>query len=48
MAGAEHPHIAALAQVSKQSTAGADFERGLSILLAGVKSLGTDNWTAVD
>lgn len=41
LAGAEHPHIAALAQVSQQSTAAADFERGLNILLAGVKSLGS-------
>lgn len=48
LAGAEHPQIAALAQVSQQSTAAADFERGLSILLAGIKSLGTDNRTAVD
>ncbi len=40
LAGAEHPHVAALAQVSRQSTAAADFERGLDILLAGVESLG--------
>lgn len=40
LAGAEHPHIAALAQVSQRSTAAADFERGLGILLAGIKSLG--------
>ncbi|HTQ20527.1 TetR/AcrR family transcriptional regulator [Mycobacterium sp.] len=40
LAGAEHPHIAALAQTSQQSTAVADFERGLGILLAGVESLG--------
>jgi hypothetical protein len=48
LAGTEHPHIAALAQVSQQSTAAADFERGLSILLAGIKSLGSANRTAVD
>lgn len=41
LAGADHPHIAALAQVSQQSTAAADFERGLNILLAGIKSLGS-------
>jgi hypothetical protein len=40
LAGAEHPHIAALAQISQQSTAVADFQRGLDILLAGVESLG--------
>lgn len=40
LAGAEHPHIAALAQTSQASTAVADFERGLDILLAGVESLG--------
>lgn len=40
LAGDEHPHIAALAQTSQQSTTGADFERGLDILLAGVESLG--------
>lgn len=41
LAGAEHPHIAALAQVSQRSTAAADFARGLDILLAGIKSLGS-------
>jgi AcrR family transcriptional regulator len=40
LAGAEHPHIAALAQTSQQSTAVADFQRGLEILLAGIESLG--------
>jgi AcrR family transcriptional regulator len=48
LAGAEHPHIAALAQVSRESTATADFARGLSILLAGIKSLGSGHRTAVD
>lgn len=38
LAGAEHPHIAALAQTSQHSTAVADFERGLDILLAGIES----------
>jgi AcrR family transcriptional regulator len=36
LAGTEHPHIAALAQISQQSTAGADFERGLGFLLDGL------------
>jgi len=40
LAGAHHPHIAALAETSQRSTAVADFERGLDILLAGVESLG--------
>lgn len=40
LAGAEYPHIAALAQTSQRSTAAADFERGLDILLAGMESLG--------
>jgi AcrR family transcriptional regulator len=40
LAGAEHPHIAALAQTSQQSTAAADFVRGLDILLAGIEALG--------
>lgn len=48
LAGAEHPHIAALAQVSQQSTATADFERGVGILLAGIESLGSGHPTAVD
>jgi len=40
LARAEHPHVAALAQTSQQSTAVADFDRGLDILLAGIESLG--------
>jgi AcrR family transcriptional regulator len=40
LAGTEHPHIAALARTSRQSTAAADFARGLDILLAGIESLG--------
>jgi AcrR family transcriptional regulator len=36
LAGEDHPHIASLAQVSQQSTAVADFERGLEFLLDGV------------
>jgi AcrR family transcriptional regulator len=42
LAAAEHPHIAALAQTSQQSTAVADFERGLDILLAGLESRSRD------
>ncbi len=38
LAGAEHPHIAALAQASQRSTPAADFERALDILLAGIES----------
>lgn len=48
LAGSEHPHIAALAHVSQQSTAAADFERGLDILLAGIKSLGGSDPSAVN
>ncbi|WP_390176210.1 TetR/AcrR family transcriptional regulator [Mycobacterium asiaticum] len=48
LAGDEHPHIAALAHVSQRSTAAADFDRGLTILLAGIKSLGTGHPPAVD
>lgn len=40
LAGTHYPHIAALAETSQQSTAVADFERGLDILLAGIESLG--------
>jgi hypothetical protein len=48
LASPEHPHIAALARVSQRSTAAADFERGLGILLAGIKSLRCDDRPAVD
>jgi AcrR family transcriptional regulator len=48
LAGTEHPHIAALARVSQRSTAGADFARGLGILLVGIKSLGCGHRPAVD
>ncbi|GAB3023922.1 hypothetical protein MBOU_37520 [Mycobacterium bourgelatii] len=41
LADAEHPHIAALAQASQRSTARADFERGLHILLTGIEILGS-------
>jgi hypothetical protein len=37
-----------LAQVSARSTAATDFERGLSVLLVGIKSLGSADGTAVD
>jgi AcrR family transcriptional regulator len=48
LAGADHPHIAALARVSQRSTATADFERGLGMLLAGIESLGCGHRPAVD
>jgi AcrR family transcriptional regulator len=38
LAGAEHPRLAALAQTSQQSSAAADFDRALDLLLAGVHS----------
>jgi hypothetical protein len=40
LARAEHSLVAALAHTSQQSTAAADFDRGLDILLAGIESLG--------
>lgn len=48
LAGVQHPHIAALAQVSRKSTAAQDFERGLQILLAGVESLGSGSAASLD
>jgi AcrR family transcriptional regulator len=38
LAGVEHPRLAALAQTSQQSSAAADFDRALDLLLAGVHS----------
>ncbi len=38
LAGVEHPRLAALAVASQQSSAAADFERALDMLLAGVQS----------
>jgi AcrR family transcriptional regulator len=38
LAGAEHPRLAALAQTSQRSSAAADFDRALDLLLAGVHS----------
>jgi AcrR family transcriptional regulator len=38
LAGVEHPRLAALAQTSQQSSAAADFDRALDMLLAGVHS----------
>lgn len=38
LAGAEHPRLAALAQTSQQSSAVADFDRALELLLAGIQS----------
>jgi AcrR family transcriptional regulator len=38
LAGAAHPRLAALAQISQQSDATADFDRALDLFLAGVQS----------
>jgi AcrR family transcriptional regulator len=38
LAGVEHPRLAALAQTSQRSSAAADFDRALDLLLAGVHS----------
>jgi AcrR family transcriptional regulator len=38
LAGVDHPRLAALAVASQQSSAAADFERALDMLLAGVQS----------
>jgi AcrR family transcriptional regulator len=38
LAGAEHPRLAALAQTSRRSSAVADFDRALDLLLAGLQS----------
>jgi AcrR family transcriptional regulator len=38
LAGAEHPRLSALAVISRQSSAAADFDRALDMLLAGVRS----------
>jgi hypothetical protein len=37
MAGAEYPHVAALSQFARRSTATADFKRGLDMLLRGIR-----------
>ena len=37
MAGAEYPHVAALSQVARHSTAAADFKRGHDMLLSGIR-----------
>jgi AcrR family transcriptional regulator len=37
LAGAEHPHMAALAKTSQRSTMAADFDRALDMLLAGIQ-----------
>jgi AcrR family transcriptional regulator len=37
LAGADYPHIAALSQVSQRSTAEQDFDRGLRMLLDGIR-----------
>jgi AcrR family transcriptional regulator len=36
LAGAEHPHLAALAETSQRSTMGDDFDRALDMLLTGI------------
>jgi hypothetical protein len=38
MAGADYPHVAALSQVARRSTAAADFKRGVQMLLTGIRS----------
>jgi AcrR family transcriptional regulator len=38
LAGAEHPHMAALAQTSQTSTMAADFDRAIDMLLAGIQA----------
>lgn len=38
MAGADYPHVAALSQVARRSTAAADFKRGLEMLLHGIRN----------
>jgi AcrR family transcriptional regulator len=42
LAGVEHPRLAALAVTSQQSSAAADFERALDMLLTGVQSRSPD------
>lgn len=37
MAGDDYPHMAALSEVARRSTAAADFERGLDMLLCGIR-----------
>ena len=36
-AGADYPHVAALSQFARHSTAAADFKRGLDMLLSGIR-----------
>jgi AcrR family transcriptional regulator len=38
LAGTDHPHMAALAQTSQSSTMAADFDRGIDMLLAGIRA----------
>ncbi|WP_232069283.1 TetR/AcrR family transcriptional regulator C-terminal domain-containing protein [Mycobacterium saskatchewanense] len=38
IAGADYPHIAALSEVSQQSSAAEDFRRGLAMLVSGIAS----------
>ncbi|WAJ45011.1 TetR/AcrR family transcriptional regulator C-terminal domain-containing protein [Mycobacterium sp. Aquia_216] len=41
LAGAEHPHLAALAETSQRSTMGDDFDRALDMLLTGIQAAAT-------
>ncbi|OBG19583.1 TetR/AcrR family transcriptional regulator [Mycobacterium sp. 852002-51057_SCH5723018] len=45
LAGAEHPHMSALAETSQRSTMAADFDRALDILLTGIQSRANDSGT---
>lgn len=45
LAGDGHPRLHALSQVSQQSTARADFERGLDFVLQGVAAARTTDWS---
>jgi AcrR family transcriptional regulator len=42
LAGAEHPHLAALAETSQRSTMGDDFDRALDMLLTGIHTRASD------
>jgi hypothetical protein len=43
LAGTEHPHLAALAQISQGSTMRADFDRALDMLLSGIQAASQDD-----
>lgn len=42
LAGAQHPHMAALAETSRRSTMAADFDRALDMLLNGIEAAKAD------